>query len=129
MLLRGEQPDVPTGYNLVSTMYGNVVYVPRSVYADREEMLIKHAGLVADGGGSAVSLTDMLEAPTRIEERGGRRVAIVNEGAGDSLALLGKFGVLQGELAFPSMIIFNMIVIILGVFCLISTFSMYFSQV
>ncbi|KAK4740710.1 hypothetical protein SAY87_024298 [Trapa incisa] len=94
LLLRGEQPDVPTGYNLISTMYGNVVCVPRSVYASREEMLIRHAGLVADSGGSAVSLTDMLETSTRIEGRDGRKVAIINEGAGDSLALLGMIRLL-----------------------------------
>ncbi|XP_042376862.1 putative D-cysteine desulfhydrase 2, mitochondrial isoform X2 [Zingiber officinale] len=47
LLLRGEQPAVPTGYNLVSLMYGSVSYVPRSVYANRNEMLMKHAELVA----------------------------------------------------------------------------------
>ncbi|XP_031407187.1 D-cysteine desulfhydrase 2, mitochondrial isoform X2 [Punica granatum] len=93
LLLRGEQPDVLTGYNLISTMYGNVTYVPRSLYADREEMLIRHAGLVAGSSGLVVSLNDMLEAPW-IKQKGGRKVAIVNEGAGDSLALLGMIRLL-----------------------------------
>ncbi|XP_030516773.1 D-cysteine desulfhydrase 2, mitochondrial isoform X5 [Rhodamnia argentea] len=47
LLLRGEQPDILTGYNLISTMYGNVKYVPRSVYANREETLKTHASSVA----------------------------------------------------------------------------------
>ncbi|XP_042376864.1 D-cysteine desulfhydrase 2, mitochondrial-like isoform X4 [Zingiber officinale] len=72
LLLRGEQPAVPTGYNLVSLMYGSVSYVPRSVYANRNEMLMKHAELVA---GDQVGNV--------------RRVVIVNEGAGSVAALLG----------------------------------------
>ncbi|KAI4382488.1 hypothetical protein MLD38_008445 [Melastoma candidum] len=28
LLLRGEQPEILTGYNLISTMYGSVTYVP-----------------------------------------------------------------------------------------------------
>ncbi|XP_077227981.1 pyridoxal-5'-phosphate-dependent enzyme family protein isoform X3 [Tasmannia lanceolata] len=47
LLLRGEQPEIPTGYNLISTMYGSVSYIARSLYAQREDMLTKHAYLVA----------------------------------------------------------------------------------
>ncbi|XP_043724735.1 D-cysteine desulfhydrase 2, mitochondrial isoform X5 [Telopea speciosissima] len=47
LLLRGEQPEVLTGYNLISTMYGNVTYIPRSIYANRAEMLERHADFVA----------------------------------------------------------------------------------
>ncbi|KAK6930918.1 hypothetical protein RJ641_002711 [Dillenia turbinata] len=39
LLLRGEQLDISTGYNLISTIYGDVTYVPRSLSAKREEML------------------------------------------------------------------------------------------
>ncbi|XP_042500614.1 D-cysteine desulfhydrase 2, mitochondrial-like isoform X5 [Macadamia integrifolia] len=47
LLLRGEQPEVLTAYNLISTMYGNVTYIPRSIYAKRAEMLERHADFVA----------------------------------------------------------------------------------
>ncbi|XAR64467.1 D-cysteine desulfhydrase [Bertholletia excelsa] len=85
-------------------LYGNVTYVPRSLYARREEMLLKHADLVAGNGGSVVSLNDILEASltTQISGRPNwkrldahryaenlKTVVIVNEGAGDAVALLG----------------------------------------
>ncbi|CAH8266772.1 unnamed protein product [Arabidopsis lyrata] len=81
LLLRGEQPDVLTGYNLVSTMYGNVQYIPRSRYANREEMLRSHAAMVAGEDGSVLWAKDI--------------VLILNEGAGDALALLGMFRLVQ----------------------------------
>ncbi|KAL6982796.1 D-cysteine desulfhydrase, partial [Sarracenia purpurea var. burkii] len=99
LLLRGEQPEIPTGYNLISTLYGNAIYVPRSLYAMREEMLSKHANLVAGSSGSVVWLSDILEASLATQVSGksnckrldahkcaenSRRVVIVNEGAGDA---------------------------------------------
>lgn len=112
LLLRGEQLKVPTGYNLISLMYGNVRYVSRTEYSRREEMLIKHAELVAGDGGNVVWMDDILQ-----EDFGGlnlekgsvpldgsrdshlkdenkmssRKVVIVNEGAGNLVGLLGRF--------------------------------------
>ncbi|URE15013.1 hypothetical protein MUK42_36458 [Musa troglodytarum] len=60
LLLRGEQPEVPTGYNLVSLMYGSVSYVERSAYTRREEMLLKHAKSVAGGEGNVLWADDIL---------------------------------------------------------------------
>ncbi|XWS69122.1 hypothetical protein CRYUN_Cryun04dG0152500 [Craigia yunnanensis] len=37
LLLYGEKPEILTGYNLISTIYGNVTYVPRSFYSRREK--------------------------------------------------------------------------------------------
>ncbi|KAJ4901109.1 D-cysteine desulfhydrase 2 [Raphanus sativus] len=88
LLLRGEQPEVLTGYNLVSTMYGNVEYVPRSKYANREEMLRTHADLVAGEDGSVLMAKDLEAMDSKASPR---KVLIVNEGAGDALALLGMF--------------------------------------
>ncbi|XP_047255180.1 D-cysteine desulfhydrase 2, mitochondrial isoform X5 [Capsicum annuum] len=99
LLLRGEQPATLTGYNLISTLYGNVSYVPRSLYARREEMLLKHARLVARDSGFVFSLAD-LEASLSSHGCGehsshvdsltkrSKKVAIINEGAGDAAALL-----------------------------------------
>ncbi|KAG2261480.1 hypothetical protein Bca52824_068559 [Brassica carinata] len=97
LLLRGEQPEVLTGYNLVSTMYGNVEYVPRSKYANREEMLRTHADLVAGEDGSVLCAEDLEEAMDGFSssEASPRKVLIVNEGAGDALALLGMFRLVQ----------------------------------
>ncbi|KAI4384165.1 hypothetical protein MLD38_002353 [Melastoma candidum] len=105
LLLRGEQPEILTGYNLISTMYGSVTYVPRSLYANRQEMLEGHAILLAGEEGSVSSLTDVVRASLKGQSRVSpnnvltidrgeyskcsRNVAIINEGAGDSLALLG----------------------------------------
>ncbi|THU60307.1 hypothetical protein C4D60_Mb07t11260 [Musa balbisiana] len=61
LLLRGEQPEVATGYNLVSLMYGRVSYVERSTYARREEMLLKHAESVAGGEGNVLWVDDILK--------------------------------------------------------------------
>ncbi|KAH0923897.1 hypothetical protein HID58_023915 [Brassica napus] len=93
LLLRGEQPEVLTGYNLVSTMYGNVEYVPRSKYANREEMLRTHADLVAGEDGSVLWVKDLeaMDGFSSSEAASSRKVLIVNEGAGDALALLGMF--------------------------------------
>ncbi|CAA7049754.1 unnamed protein product [Microthlaspi erraticum] len=102
LLLRGEQPEVLTGYNLVSTMYGNVQYVPRSRYANREEMLRTHADLVAGEDGSVLWAKDIVEAMDDAKKddllrskTSPRKVLIVNEGAGDALALLGMFRLVQ----------------------------------
>eukprot|EP00850_Spirogloea_muscicola_P011131 SM000068S20563 [mRNA] locus=s68:99274:101261:- [translate_table: standard] len=75
LLLRGEPPQVPTGYNLVSGMCAATMsYVPRSEYADREHMLQKHASRIEREGASAESSV---------------KVGVIKEGAGDALALLG----------------------------------------
>ncbi|KAG6654889.1 hypothetical protein CIPAW_05G176800 [Carya illinoinensis] len=105
LLLRGEQPEILTGYNLISTLYGNVTYVPRSLYADRDKMLKSHADLVAGNSGYVVRFNDILEAAfttqssstsdfiqmdaNRSAENHPRKVVIVNEGAGDAVAILG----------------------------------------
>ncbi|XP_010250939.1 PREDICTED: D-cysteine desulfhydrase 2, mitochondrial isoform X2 [Nelumbo nucifera] len=111
LLLRGEQPEVVTGYNLISTMYGDTTYIPRHLYTKREEMLKGHADLVAGSSGSVVWLSDILKTSlvscsseegsfvqanafqrnfTLLEpEKRPRKVVIVNEGAGDAIALLG----------------------------------------
>lgn len=101
LLLRGEQPAVPTGYNLLSLMYGSVSYVPRSVYANRKEMLMKHAELVAGDLVNVVWADYILNLEndelslndngTPLWKDGNvRRVVIVNEGAGSVAALLGR---------------------------------------
>ncbi|MFS7994816.1 putative D-cysteine desulfhydrase [Helianthus anomalus] len=103
LLLRGEQPQILTGYNLISVLYGNVTYVPRSIYANREGMLSSHANSI---GGSVVCLNDLLNASTNhnsvksnfLETDDGqslnsRKTVIVNEGAGDAIALPGKLRV------------------------------------
>ncbi|KAJ6826200.1 putative D-cysteine desulfhydrase 2, mitochondrial [Iris pallida] len=90
LLLRGEQPEIPTGYNLVSLMYGNVTYVPRSIYAQREQMLHKHAIEVAAGDGCVVRVDDILGSTSEARaEESSRKVVIVSEGAGDVVGLLG----------------------------------------
>lgn len=107
LLLRGEQPQILTGYNLISTIYGNVTYVPRSFYAHREEMLQTHASMVAGHTGSVVYCSDIIDSSLgsqtfecskfvqrdapRGTENHSRKVAIVNEGAKDAVALLGMF--------------------------------------
>lgn len=58
MILRGEQSEVLTGYNLVSTMYGNVMYVPRSKCANRKEILRTRVVLVAGEDGSVLWAKD-----------------------------------------------------------------------
>ncbi|KAL2337259.1 hypothetical protein Fmac_011705 [Flemingia macrophylla] len=69
--------EILTGYNLMSTMYGNVTYVPRTVYANREEMLKSYANSVTGNNGSILCEGSHL-----------RKILVVNEGAGDSVALL-----------------------------------------
>lgn len=106
MLLRGEKPEIPTAYNLISSLYGNVVYVPRSLYAKREEMLSQYADSVAGSSSSVVRLSDILEdsLSTHLYEKpkferldahrsaeNSKRVVIVNEGAGDAVGFLGNF--------------------------------------
>ncbi|KAL5984465.1 hypothetical protein ACLOJK_018570 [Asimina triloba] len=110
LLLRGERPAILTGYNLISSIYATVGYVERSLYAKREEMLMKHANLVAGTSGLVMHLNDILgtntvplkpEGPlfTRDDcrsaitpdkaENNQRRVVIINEGASDAIGLLG----------------------------------------
>ncbi|TMW82596.1 hypothetical protein EJD97_005571 [Solanum chilense] len=100
LLLRGEQPSTLTGYNLISTLYGNVSYVPRSLYARREEMLLKHAHIVAGNDGLVFSLSDLeaslfshgcSEHSSHVDSltKRSKKIAIINEGAGDAAALLG----------------------------------------
>ncbi|XP_024989621.1 D-cysteine desulfhydrase 2, mitochondrial [Cynara cardunculus var. scolymus] len=106
LLLRGEQPQVLTGYNLISMLYGNVTYVPRSIYANREEMLSAHADSIA---GSVICLDDLLEASftdhnsvksnfPNIEDGSplnSKKIVIVNEGAGNAVALPGLIRLVQ----------------------------------
>ncbi|KAK3026067.1 hypothetical protein RJ639_042559 [Escallonia herrerae] len=110
LLLRGEQPEILTGYNQISTLYGNVTYVPRSLYTKREEMLTRHAHLIAGNCGSVLLLNDLFESsftnnssgepnsPQMDGHRGSyatKKVVIVNEGAGDAVGLLGVIGLVQ----------------------------------
>nr|XP_011457423.1 PREDICTED: D-cysteine desulfhydrase 2, mitochondrial [Fragaria vesca subsp. vesca] len=108
LLLRGEQPEVLTGYNLMSTIYGNVTYVPRSLYANREKMLKSHADTLAGSSGTVLWFDDILEASLNqndgalnlsqeIAQRSDhpRKIVIVNEGAGDVVALLGLTRLVQ----------------------------------
>jgi len=106
LLLRGEQPEILTGYNLMSSMYGNVTYVGRTIYANREEMLKSYAESMAGSNGSVLWFGDIIEASSatelcaspdfmqmdvsRSEGKHQRKILVVNEGAGDSVALLGN---------------------------------------
>ena len=95
LLLRGEQLDVPTGYNLISLMFGNVTYASRSVYANRDEMLYEHAIQVAGINGTVLWADDIVRDDLAVDEEiarenDSRRVVIVKEGAGTVQALLGK---------------------------------------
>ena len=49
LLVRGERPAIPTGYHLLARMYGEVTYVARSEYADRDAMLKRHAASIRAG--------------------------------------------------------------------------------
>ncbi|XP_039848641.1 putative D-cysteine desulfhydrase 2, mitochondrial isoform X3 [Panicum virgatum] len=95
ILLRGEQPDVPTGYNLISLMFGNVTYASRSLYAQRDEMLYEHATKVAGSNGTVMWADDIIGEDLVVDEdttyygNCSRRVMIVKEGAGSVQALLG----------------------------------------
>ncbi|XP_012571854.1 D-cysteine desulfhydrase 2, mitochondrial isoform X2 [Cicer arietinum] len=111
LLLRGEQPEILTGYNLMSTIYGNVTYVPRTIYANREDMLKSYANSVAGNSGSVMLFSDIIQASSntelstspnfmqmnasRSEENHLQKILIVNEGAGDSVALLGIIRLVQ----------------------------------
>jgi len=93
-------------------MYGNVTYVPRSVYSNREQMLKSHAENVAGTGGQVLwfedILNDSLNPSTmnlRVEKEDSRRdcsrkVVIINEGAGDVVALLGNLILVYFRLHF-----------------------------
>ncbi|KAL4573998.1 hypothetical protein LXL04_020820 [Taraxacum kok-saghyz] len=97
LLLRGEQPQILTGYTLISMLYGNVTYIPRSVYSNREEMLLSHADSIS---GTVVRLDDLLTTSFTIHKSTKsnfhntrpsnlKKIVIVNEGAGDAIALPG----------------------------------------
>nr|KAI5069904.1 hypothetical protein GOP47_0014247 [Adiantum capillus-veneris] len=96
LLLRGERLSVPTGYNLISGMYGEVIYIPRSEYAERDDMLRKYAKSVA-GGGTVVQIKDIRANFDGTFEQSqsigigqtSKKVAVVKEGASDVIALLG----------------------------------------
>ncbi|KAG0600900.1 hypothetical protein M758_11G069400 [Ceratodon purpureus] len=88
LLLRGERPAIPTGYNLVAGMYGYVTYIPRSEYADRQTMLQKYAMQLA-GDPSCVILLNSKLLTESSAPGNSKRVAILNEGAGDCHAILG----------------------------------------
>ncbi|KAJ7552136.1 hypothetical protein O6H91_06G043300 [Diphasiastrum complanatum] len=125
LLLRGERPIVPTGYNLISGMYGHVTYVPRAEYACRNSLLEKHAMRIAGSDGQILWLSNGTdeasievncksnemagsvhqmdgqkttsdstrhkesEKPELLQQYKCRKVAVVKEGAGDAIALLG----------------------------------------
>ncbi|KAI5406166.1 hypothetical protein KIW84_052780 [Lathyrus oleraceus] len=111
LLLRGEQPEILTGYNLMSTIYGNVTYVPRTIYANREDMLKNYARSVARNTGSVLWFSDIIQASStaesstfpnfmqmdasRSEGNHLQKILVVNEGAGDSVALLGIIRLVQ----------------------------------
>ncbi|MCO5574556.1 hypothetical protein L7F22_028344 [Adiantum nelumboides] len=96
LLLRGERLSIPTGYNLISGMYGEVIYIPRSEYAERDDMLTKYARTVA-GGGAIVQVKGMhVDSDGASEQshstgigQSSTKVAVVKEGASDVVALLG----------------------------------------
>ncbi|KAI3516158.1 hypothetical protein L1887_15069 [Cichorium endivia] len=94
LLLRGEQPQILTGYNLISMLYGNVTYVPRSLYANRQKMLTSHAHSIST---TVVCLDDLLDASftnhkstkSNSQPLNSKKMVIINEGAGDAIALPG----------------------------------------
>lgn len=95
LLLRGERLAIPTGYNLISGMYGEVTYVSRSEYANRKVMLKKYAESIAESG-SIVWMEGLQSTDFNVDcfqkdasTSPSRRVAIVKEGASDGIALLG----------------------------------------
>jgi hypothetical protein len=109
ILLRGEQLDVPTGYNLISLMFGNVTYASRSLYAQRDEMLYEHAIKVAGSSGTVMWADEVIGKDLGVDEdttdgNGSRRVMIVKEGAGSVQALLGKKGFFLSSFHFSFMI-------------------------
>ncbi|KAG0539039.1 hypothetical protein BDA96_03G288500 [Sorghum bicolor] len=100
ILLRGEQLDVPTGYNLISLMFGNVTYASRSLYAQRDEMLYEHAIKVAGCSGTVMWADEIIGKDLGLDEdttdgNGSRKVMIVKEGAGSVQALLGVMRLLE----------------------------------
>ncbi|XWS22709.1 hypothetical protein CRYUN_Cryun29cG0059300 [Craigia yunnanensis] len=128
LLLRGAQPKILTGYNLISTIYGNVTYVPRSSYVRREKMLQTYASMVAGNSGNIVCCNDIdasimtqafgcskfvqMDAPKGTKNHS-KKVVLVNEGAGDAIALLGMFRLvdyLSQDHLFGRKRIFNFVV-------------------
>lgn len=112
ILLRGERLDVPTGYNLISLMFGNVTYASRSLYAQRDEMLYEHAIKVAGCSGTVMWADEVIGKDLGVDGdttdgNGPRRVMIVKEGAGSVQALLGKKGFFLASFHFSFMITRN----------------------
>ncbi|KAH7424417.1 hypothetical protein KP509_11G008000 [Ceratopteris richardii] len=108
LLLRGERLSVPTGYNLISGIFGKVIHVSRSEYADRDSMLMKYAQAVA-GEGVIAQMKDIhVCCDTSFRQSQSislgnlpKKVAIVKEGASDAIALLGLIR-LVGYLSQPN---------------------------
>ncbi|CAL8470386.1 g9928 [Coccomyxa elongata] len=71
LLVRGERPALPTGYHLLTRMFGQVTYISRAEYADRQSMFDKHVERVVGAAGPA------------------SKVRTLQEGAAEPLALLG----------------------------------------
>lgn len=103
LLLRGEKLPIPTGYNLISGMYGQVTYIPRAQYANRKAVLAKHAEFII-GSGSVVWLRDNQSGldfamdsysvgSSKQKDTSScpclKKVAVIKEGASDAVALLG----------------------------------------
>lgn len=71
LLVRGEQLEIPSGFHLLTRMFGAVTYVTRKEYSDREKMFQTHVEL----------LQQSIPADAK--------VAVVAEGAADAVSLLG----------------------------------------
>lgn len=81
-------------------MFGNVTYVSRSLYAQRDEMLYEHAIKVAGYSGTVMWADEVIGKGLGVDEdttdgNGSRRVMIVKEGAGSVQALLGVMRLLK----------------------------------
>lgn len=59
LVLRGEAPAVPTGYCLLSHMYGVAHHVSRAEYSDREALLQRWGAEVAGEGGLCWNLDEL----------------------------------------------------------------------
>lgn len=56
LLVRGERPAVPTGFHLLTRMYGEVTYITRTEYADRDAMMTKHAQRIMENSPDDIKL-------------------------------------------------------------------------
>lgn len=73
LMLRGEMPEAPTGYTLLSRLFAHVELVDRDTYADRDFMETYASGL-----------------------DGAAQVAIIPEGASDPRAMRGLIRLVEG---------------------------------